>query len=215
MRSLNEHIARLANREDECSGRFWEGRYTSVPLLDQAALIACMAYVDLNPVRARLAETPETSAHTAVLRRARARTRFRAATEVRARDPARAAKLLAKGGLDPDAVHAEHGLWLCPLERCIVGEPLANWRITPDEYLTLVDATGRIVRAGKRGSIPPELAPILARLELTVEAWVSSMLLGGWRGTAWGSAASRAAEAARRGWQWVKCRCAVFAEPAA
>jgi hypothetical protein len=80
-----------------------------------------------------------------------------------------------------------------------------------DEYLKLVDITGRMIAKGKKGAIPPELAPILQRLDLTVEDWLATVT--GWRsmlGSALGHASSRSLEAARRGLGWVRNRCPLF-----
>ena len=86
MRCTNEHIAQDANHEDNVTGRFWAApahpcahgtcvflhigsRFKSQALLDEKALAACMVHVDLNPIRARMAETPEQSDHTSIKQR--------------------------------------------------------------------------------------------------------------------------------------------------
>ena len=64
LRALAEPIARMANKQDECTGRFWEGRFKAQRIIDEAGLLACSMYVDLNPVRAAMADSPDDSVQT-------------------------------------------------------------------------------------------------------------------------------------------------------
>jgi REP element-mobilizing transposase RayT len=154
MRSLNEYLARRANAEDECKGRFWEGRFKSQALLDEAAVITAMAYVDLNPIRAGIAETPETSSFTSIQERIAQWNRTRnqehcASTAAESRVPLRP---LRGTGNDDNAI------------------PYAL-----DEYLQLVDWTGRAIRPDKRGFIDEGLPPIMQRLGIDTAAWTVAM----------------------------------------
>ena len=69
MRCLAEPIARRANHEDRCKGRFWEGRFKAQALCDERAVLAAMAYVDLNPIRAGIAHGLDAAAHTSAAAR--------------------------------------------------------------------------------------------------------------------------------------------------
>ena len=148
MRCLNEFIARRANREDGCTGRFWEGRFRSQALLDEKALLACMAYVDLNPIRAKMAETPESSDYTSIQQRIRQALGKELPGEKRGK-----IELMSFVGD------------LC--EEMPKGIPFHL-----DDYLELVDWTGRAMVAGKRGAIPENLPPILQRLQFDPKHWL-------------------------------------------
>ena len=69
MKMLNQDIAFKANTEDGCKGHFFESRFKSQALLDERALLTCMAYVDLNPIRAAMAYSPEDSDYTSIQER--------------------------------------------------------------------------------------------------------------------------------------------------
>jgi hypothetical protein len=148
MRCLNEHIARMANAEDGCSGRFWEGRFKCQALLDEAALAACLAYVDLNPVRAAIAKTPEASDHTSVQRR------IRALSEANDDKPPQPPELMPFVGYPRQSM--PKGL---------------AFRL--EDYLSLVDWTGRQIREDKRGAISEALPPMLHRLGIDPDSWFS------------------------------------------
>jgi REP element-mobilizing transposase RayT len=158
MRCLNEHLARLANAEDRCTGRFWEGRFKSHALLDESALLTAMAYVDLNPIRAGIARTPEGSAFTSIYDRIR---RF-----------------------NPRERAARSRIKLRPF-RDEVEAPRSAVPYELSDYLSLVDWTGRSIRVGKPGFIKAELPPILRRLNIECESW---QLLMNRRGTLFGRA---------------------------
>jgi len=98
MRALNEPIARMANQEDGCTGRFWEGRFKCQALLEPQAVVSAMAYVDLNPARANLAETLEQSDYTSIQARIRERKSATNQNELRSRP------LKPIAGLDAEAL---------------------------------------------------------------------------------------------------------------
>ncbi len=211
MRSLCEPIARAANREDQATGRFWEGRYKSQRIIDETALLACSIYVDLNPIRACIAETPETSEFTAAFERIAARQQAAAGI-------AESAPLANGAAAAPSAKAAGRGAWLSPVPDADVpataggsAPTVPNRRasergflpMTLYEYLELLDWTGRQVREGKRGAIRSDLRPILERLHINADAWIDTVeRFGRAFHRVVGRVSSMAALAATRGKSW-------------
>jgi putative transposase len=179
MRCLNEGIAREANREDGCKGRFREGRFKSQALLDETALLACMAYVDLNPIRAGIAETPEASDFTSI--QARIRELGAAATTSQAKEavsdtPENSDHDASAAPVEVEADATQPGAGLVPFVEHGGGDVRdAALPFRLEDYLELVDWTGRAIREDKRGFVPEHLPPILARLGIERRAWVESV----------------------------------------
>jgi hypothetical protein len=144
MASLSEPIARQANKEDGCTGRFWEGRFKSQALLDDAAVLSCMAYVDLNSIRVKMAKTPESSQHTSIKKRTEA-------IQQHKRQPHKLLPLVGNPRQDmPQGI-----------------------AFSLQDYRELVDTTGRIIRANKAGAIDSAHSPILSQLGLSEEQWLT------------------------------------------
>jgi REP element-mobilizing transposase RayT len=143
MRNLNEYIAREANKEDGCTGRFWEGRFKSQALLDESAVLACMAYVDLNPIRAKMEVTLETSKHTSIQHRIQAL--------IKGEQPKNLMRFVGNHRQD-------------------MPKGIAYSLI---DYCELVDCTGRCIREDKASYIEQHHNPILERLNLDTEQWLT------------------------------------------
>ncbi len=150
MRALNEFIARKANAEDNCKGRFWEGRFKSQALLDEKALLTCMAYVDLNPVRAKMSESVETSEFTSIFERIHSKCSHDEVLH------------------NHDSRKPLFGFVAAECDTSQEGIPYALL-----DYLELVDWTGRAIREDKRGVISSQLPSLLSSLGLESDTWLS------------------------------------------
>ena len=182
MRCLNEHIARLANAEDGCTGHFWEGRFKSQALLDEAALLSAMAYVDLNPVRAGMASDIPGSDYTS------GQVRWQIAAGVpQPRERGPRPRLLPFEGAS-----GSHNS-IAPL-------PFAL-----QDYLAFLDESGRVVRDDKRGFIAACRPKLLTMLGLEPGEWLGAVRqLHGRFEAAMGSPLHMERLAVRRSVRWLR-----------
>jgi hypothetical protein len=198
MRILCQHIATRANHEDQEIGRFFQTRYKAVRLLDETALLACAAYVDLNPIRAAMAETLEQSDFTSIQRRIEAVQEAAAATpsdnspndctEIAAKsEPDTASKAIAPSAagkaegtrsgqadrhLSPVSLESKTGeLGAVASKNGSRASDKGFLDMSLGDYLVLLDWTARRIVKNKRGATPTLVAPILERLGLDATTW--------------------------------------------
>ena len=161
MKCLNEPIAKRANQEDNCTGHFWEARYKSQALLTEEALLSCMSYVDLNPLRAGMADTPERSEYTSI--KERIAPAFNPTEAVR--------EQMALGALQKFDLLVKP---LAQFEGNIAESSQTGILFSLRDYLELVDFTGRCLRNDKRDAIPSHYPSILQRLHLDKDIWITN-----------------------------------------
>ena len=182
MRLLCQRVAQRANREDEQTGRFFQDRYRAVRLIDEESLLACAAYVDLNPIRAAMAQTLESSDHTSVQRRIEAM-----AAQPTAGGVARPTPESTDCPDSPASSHTDRpaDAFLSPLTINEAADPIGPCpSVTAErcsdkgflslplvEYLELLDWTARQVVPGKRGSTAASVPWVLRRLGLEPSSW--------------------------------------------
>ena len=200
MRSYAQHIATRANREDDQHGHFWEERFKAHVLVDQASILRCMLYIDLNPIRANIASSIEQSDYTGAKDRWDD-LRIHVATQADNRITLR----FESGSDTAQWERLEHPCsgWLSPIEidahlseaarKTDGGEESETLnrprrvsqrgavRISLTKYLLLLDLVGRQQRVGGSGFIPAEVVPILQQLKIEPTGFFESIWLFGQR----------------------------------
>ena len=204
MRLLCQNIAVRANHEDREAGKFWQSRYRAVRLLDEQAILACAAYVDLNPIRAAMAETLEKSDFTSVQRRIQTLQQELGSTTNQL-DKA----VTKSDNIDSVDQGSAVGVATATSQQVVGDRFLASLTIDerhdpigPDassngfrcsnkgflsmsleDYLDLLDWTARRLADGKPGSTPHDAPPIFKRLSIDADVWCK--LVGGFGRLFW------------------------------
>jgi REP element-mobilizing transposase RayT len=159
MAHLKEPLARHSNFVDRCCGNFWQGRFRARRLNNDAALLVCSLYVNMNPIRAGLADKPENAEHTSM----HARLQDRMAGD---------AELSRSGWLA--AVHVDGDGY----DGVADGRRASNkgyLEIVFREYLELLDALIRRERIEKAGGASSDYPSVLERLGVTAAMWESAV----------------------------------------
>jgi len=179
MGCLKQPIAYAANREDSCRGRFWEGRFKSQALLDEKALLTCMMYVDLNPIRAGVCDSLESSDFTSIQQRILDYAKSQSTKKTTTKSTLRTKK--QKKG-EPEFRQPMLQCFLTTNNSTDKNNAITNNNISSisislnlTDYFELIDWTGRAVREDIRGAIPSEVKSLLNKLSLDPDAVIGTI----------------------------------------
>ncbi len=142
MKSLNEYIARRANKEDDCKGRFWEGRFKSTQLVSESAILSCAIYIDLNPLKAGKANSPKKSIYTSAWERIAS---------------------MKKSNIENTS------LWITPIET--TNDRKGFLPITFQKYLTILDASTKLFEDKGKSKLPQRVETILEEAGIVSDRW--------------------------------------------
>jgi hypothetical protein len=179
MKCLKEELARKANKQDGCSGAFFEGRFKSIPIEDEESLLAVCTYIDLNPFAAGISKLPEHSPYTSLKYRV---SRARQSVRIKDFNSGGRREILARNKMRA----IEKDQWLCPLERVDSSDLERNGMLpglSLGIYLKIIDFAARQFREGK-ARLDAGIANIFDRLSCDFDHWsgtLAKICTGAWR----------------------------------
>ena len=171
MRGINEKIARMANEEESVKGRFWESRFKSQALLDEAAILSCMTYVDLNPVRAQMAKDCSDSDFTSIQQRLFDYAKYKTQKSPAEKTVSRRIKQQRQLKVDLEIDKLPEAL-LMPFDGSSHIDIHFALPFTREDYFDLVDKTGRVIKEGKRGFIAADTPTLIIQLGINPNHWL-------------------------------------------
>jgi hypothetical protein len=177
MKCLKEPIAKLANAEDNCKGPFWDGRYKSIAIIDEEALLTTAVYIALNPFAANLSDRPENRSFTGLVQRLAHAFGKRLLPKSTPRNHPNQRRPFGTEKRITDLVEFKN--WLCPLNDLpdkSAGRPGLLNGFSLGSYLELVDYTSRLKRTGK-AFLDADVPGIFQRLRLCPKKWSGRMAL--------------------------------------
>jgi hypothetical protein len=163
---LCENIARRANKEDDCKGRFFESRFSCRECADLNGILLCGIYVDLNPYRAGEVDNPIGSPYTSVYQRLQAQGRRKNAAD-------RPDSWLAELTLPPERKADE--AWAYSSRTGRRASDLGILPVSLENYVQLLTWTARQLRSGQRDTIPADLARVMDHFDVQLDHWLSTV----------------------------------------